>query len=180
MDEFTHELKIPKTRIAVLIGTNGNTKRDLEEFTKTKIDVDSKEGVVTITGTDAVKLYTVRELILAIGRGFNPEIAQLLLKQDYCIEIITLDDFADKKKKLERVRGRIIGKKGKSREVIETLTDTYISVFGKTVSIIGIAENVTMARNAVEMFLEGAAHSAVYRRLEKFRRVLNENRMAQI
>lgn len=180
MDEFMHELKIPKARIAVLIGTNGQTKKELEEYTKTTIDVDSKEGLVTVTGNDAVKLYVVRELVLAIGRGFSPEIAKLLLKQDYCIEVISLDEFSDKKKKLERVRGRIIGKKGKSREVVETLTETHISVYGKTVSIIGLAENVTMARNAVEMFLEGATHSAVYRRLEKFRRNMNEQRMTQI
>lgn len=180
MDEFMHELKIPKARIAVLIGTNGETKKELEEYTKTKIDVDSKEGLVTITGNDAVKLYTVRELVLAIGRGFNPEIAKLLLKQDYCIEILSLDEFADKKKKLERIRGRIIGKKGKSREIIENLTETHVSVYGKTVSIIGLAENVTMARNAVEMFLEGAAHSAVYRRLEQFRRNLKEHKLSYI
>ena len=115
MDNFIHEIKIPKARIAVLIGTDGKTKKQLEEDTKTDIDVDSKEGLVTISGKDAVNLYTVREVILAIGRGFSPETATLLLKQDYVIEVISLDEFADKKKKLERVRGRVIGKKGKSR-----------------------------------------------------------------
>ena len=96
------------------------------------------------------------------------------------MKIMAFDEFADKKKKLERIRGRIIGKKGKSREIIENLTETHVSVYGKTVSIIGIAENVTMARNAVEMFLEGAAHSAVYRRLEQFRRNLKEHKLSYI
>jgi len=135
-----HELKVPKARIAVLIGKNGETKKELEEYTKTNIDIDSKEGIVTIIGKDAVKLYQVRELILAIGRGFNPETAKLLLKQDWVIEVLSLSDFADKKKQLDRVRGRVIGKKGKSREIMENLTETNISIYGKTISIIGLSE----------------------------------------
>ena len=92
MEEYIHELKIPKARIAVLIGTNGSTKNELEEYTETDIDVDSKEGLVTIKGEDAVKLFMVKDLILAIGRGFNPETAKLLLKQDYIMEVISLED----------------------------------------------------------------------------------------
>lgn len=177
MEEYMHGLKIPKARIAMLIGKKGETKKELEEFTNTKIDVDSKEGVVTILGKDAVKLYQVREMILAIGRGFNPETAKLLLKQDYSIEIVSLNDFAGKKNQLERVRGRVIGKKGKSREIIEQLTETSISVYGKTVSIIGMAENVVAARNAVDLLLDGATHSTVYKKLEKFRRKVKEQMM---
>lgn len=173
-----HELKIPKARIAVLIGTNGSTKKELEEYSNTKIDVDSNEGLVTVSGNDAVKLYMVKEMMLAIGRGFNPETAKLLLKQDYSMEVLRLDDFADKKKQLDRVRGRVIGKKGKSRETIEKLTETSISVYGKTISIIGLSENVVMARNAIEMLLEGATHSSVYRRLEKYRQTLKQQRAA--
>jgi len=175
-----HELKIPKARIAVLIGKNGTTKKELEEFTKTEINVDSKEGVVTVTGKDAVKLYLVREMVLAIGRGFSPEIAKLLLKQDYAIEIVSLADFAGKKKNLERVRGRVIGTKGKSREMIEKLTETNISVYGKTISIIGLLENITAARNAIETLLDGATHSTVYRKLEKYRRKIKEQRMLNL
>ena len=95
------------------------------------------------------------------------------------MEVLSLNEFSDKKKQLERVRGRVIGKKGKSREIMESLTETYISVYGKTVSIIGLAENVTMTRNAVEMLLEGATHTAVYRKLEKYRRKLKQQRMTE-
>ena len=37
------ELKIPKERIAVLIGKDGEVKSRLEEKGKVKIDIDSKE-----------------------------------------------------------------------------------------------------------------------------------------
>lgn len=177
MDEYIHELKIPKARIAVLIGKGGSTKKELEEYSSTEIDVDSQEGLVTVTGKDAIKLFFVKEIILAIGRGFSPEHAKLLLKSDYAIEIISLSEFSDKKKQLDRVRGRIIGKKGKSREIMENLTETYISVYGKTVSIIGSPENIVAARNAVEMLLKGAAHSSVYKKLEQYRRDVKRQRM---
>ena len=35
-EEYGYGLKIPKERIAVLIGTDGETKKQIEESTKTK------------------------------------------------------------------------------------------------------------------------------------------------
>ena len=90
-EEYTYTLKIPKERIAVLIGTKGKIKLDLEKSTNTKIDVDSAEGEVTVSGQDGIALFVAREIIRAIGRGFSPEIAFLLQKQDYGLEIIPLE-----------------------------------------------------------------------------------------
>ena len=44
--EYRYELKIPKDRIAVLIGKNGEVKREIEELTESRIEIDSKEGDV--------------------------------------------------------------------------------------------------------------------------------------
>ena len=85
-EEYSYELKITKDRIAVLIGTKGETKQDLERETKCKINVDSAEGDVILSGKDAVILFALREVIKAIARGFNPDIAKQLLKQDYILE----------------------------------------------------------------------------------------------
>jgi ribosomal RNA assembly protein len=168
--EYAYEIKIPKERIAVLIGKKGEIKKTIEEETKTKIDVDSKEGDVTIKGEDAINLLSAREIINAIGRGFNPEIARQLLKQDYILEIIGVQDFAGKSKSnLDRLKGRVIGKEGKSRRLMEDLTDTNISVYGKTIAIIGLPEDATNARRAIEMLLRGSMHSAVYKMLERKR-----------
>jgi ribosomal RNA assembly protein len=171
MTEFAYQIKIPKERIAVLIGKKGEIKKQLEENTKTKINVDSKEGDVSVCGKDALLLYSTRDIIKAIGRGFNPEIAMLLLKQDYAFEIINLPEF-NKPTQFRRIKGRIIGKDGKSRRLIEEYTDTFISVYGKTVSLIGRTEQVSIARRALEMLIKGSQHSNVYRWLEKMRRNL--------
>jgi len=121
-DIFRNELKIPKERIAVLIGINGKEKSKLEKRTDTTISIDSKEGDVIIEGQDALSLYSCREIVRSIARGFNPDVANLLLKQDYGLEVINILDFAKSKNDLIRLKGRLIGEKGKSRNTIEELS----------------------------------------------------------
>ncbi|MCK4521166.1 MAG: RNA-processing protein [Nanoarchaeota archaeon] len=170
MTIYKYELKVPKERVAVLIGTKGKIKKTLEQETKTKIEVDSKEGDVFISGEDALTLLTIKDIITAIGRGFNPDIALSLLKSDYAFELINISDFFDSRKGLVRIKGRVIGRDGKSRMVIEELSECQICVYGKTIGIIGRAENTGIARRAVDMLLRGATHASVYRWLEKQRR----------
>lgn len=170
MTEYSYQIKIPKDRVAVLIGKKGEVKKELEELTKIKIDVDSKECEVSIIGEDALSLFSVKEIIKAICRGFNPDIAKLLLKQDYAFDLININDFVRSKNHMIRIKGRVIGSEGKSRKTIEELTDTDICVYGKTIGIIGFSENVALARRAVESLLSGSPHSSVYRWLEKKRR----------
>lgn len=166
-EEYSYDLRITKDRIAVLIGTKGETKNDLEKETDCKIDIDSKEGDVTITGKDALKLFILRELIKAIGRGFNPEIAKQLLKQDYALEVISLNDYSKEKSGQQRLKGRVIGADGKSRNTLELLTECSISVYGKTISILGSVENIGNCKRAVETLLSGSPHANVYKWLER-------------
>ena len=181
MKEFSYELKIPQDRVAVLIGKNGEVKKGIEADTKTSINVDSKEGDIIVSGEDALGLYTAREIIRAISRGFNPDIARLLLKQDYIFESIQLVEFTGKSKNdLLRLKGRVIGKDGKSRRLIEELSETYISVYGKSISIIGTAESSYMAKKAVEALLMGSTHANVYKWLEKKRRELKRKAIMEM
>ena len=90
MDELQYELKIPKERIAIVIGKDGKTREDIESATQTKLTVDSQEGDIVIQGKDGLGIFIAKEIITAIGRGFNPEIALLLKKVDYSFEIINL------------------------------------------------------------------------------------------
>lgn len=179
MAEFSYQIKIPRDRIAVLIGTDGETKKYLEEETSASIDIDSKEGDVTVTGSDALLLYSLRDIIRAVGRGFNPEVAQLLLKQDYTLEILHLKDYA-KPTQMMRVKGRVIGSQGKSRANLERLTECYISVYGKTIGIIGRVEYVSFAKRAIESLLGGSPHSNVYKWLEKKRREFKRSDLGMI
>ncbi len=178
MTSYSYELKVPQERVAVLIGKKGEVKKNIETDTKTKIKVDSLEGDIFIYGEDALGLYTAREIINAIGRGFNPEIAKLLLKQDYVFESIGLNEYTGKSKNtLLRLKGRVIGKEGISRKLIEELSESYISVYGKTIGIIGTAESSSMAKRACEALLKGSTHASVYKWLEQKRREMKRERI---
>lgn len=167
---YSYQLRIPKDRIAVLIGKNGEVKQDIESHIGSRISIDSKEGEVTISGKDSLNLFTGREIIKAIARGFNPTIALNLFKHEWLLDIINLGDVARSPHDMERLKGRLIGAGGKCRRVIEELTQTYISVYGKTVSIIGDMETVMIARRAIEMLLAGSSHPNVYKWLERQRK----------
>jgi len=182
MVEYSHELKVPKNRVAVIIGKEGSVKKDIEASTNTKLNIDSKEGDIFVSGEDALGLYTAREIIKAIGRGFNPEIAKLLLKPDYVFEVVDLSEYVGKSKEamMLRLKGRVIGKEGKSRALIEELTECHISVFGKTISIIGLPESAANARQAVESLLRGSTHANVYKWLEKRRRELKRRAILEM
>lgn len=166
-------VRIPKERIGVVIGKKGETKKKIEEATKTKIEVDSQTGEVFITSTektdDPLAVWKARDIVLAIGRGFSPERAFRLLNEGEVLEVVDLTDVVvgNEKNALPRVRGRIIGRKGRTREIIEEMSGADISVYGKTVAIIGNPIQVQIAKTAVEKLAKGSPHGTVYKYLER-------------
>ena len=173
----TQYVKIPLDRIGVLIGHNGIVKEGIEKKSETRIEVDSKEGEVcieSIEGGDPVKALRVVDVIKAIGRGFSPEKAFALLEDDFLlIDVISIAHLTPKM--LKRVKGRVIGRNGRTRRVIENLADVKISVYGKTIGIIGYSQQIRTAHEAIEMLINGAPHSAVYSLLERKRREEERN-----
>lgn len=166
--EFVQEIKIPQERIAILIGKKGFVKRKLQSVLGVKLTVDSKNGIVTIIGEDNLKVYDSKNIIQAIARGFNPEIALSLLNEENCFELINIGDYTKgSKSKLIRLRSRVIGREGGARKYIEELTNCNISVYGKTVSIIGSIDNAQVARKGIEHLLRGSKHANVYLWIEK-------------
>lgn len=165
------EIKVAGNRIGVLIGKGGATKKELEEKTRTAITIDSNEGTVRVEGEDPVTVIRAAETINAVNRGFSPERAFILLDdEDLLFDLLDLSAVADSPRQLDRIRGRIIGKDGRSREQIENMTDTAISVFGKTVALIGLPEPMKVAREAIEMIIKGIPHETVYAFLERKKR----------
>ena len=163
-------VKVPRERIAVLIGKDGKIKEEIEKH-GVKIDIDSSTGEVKIEGDDSLKELDAENVIRAIGRGFSPEKALLLFNDDYYFELLDIREWAGKKPThVKRLAGRVIGRDGKARRVIEEITGAHIAIYGHTVGIIGKMDEIDFAKRAVEMLLEGANHSTVYRYLERERR----------
>jgi ribosomal RNA assembly protein len=168
----TEYLKIPRERVGVVIGKNGITKDEIENLTKTEIIVDSEAGTVAISPTeeteDPLSVWKARYIVKAIGRGFNPEISVKLMGDETILEIINLPDYVGKSKKaILRQKARIIGKEGRTKDIITDMTGVDISIYGKTVSIIGDMEQIHIAKEAVEMILNGVRHKTVYAFLER-------------
>ena len=164
-------VKIPKARIGPLIGTKGETKHKLEKELKAKINVSS-DGVVEYKSTDPLLELKLGYILKAVGRGFSVDDALALMDDEYTLEIISIEEFAGKRKSgIERCRARVIGTDGSVKMAIEDATKTKIIVYGKTVAIIGKFDDVSQAMESVGRLLKGARHQTV---LEYLQRYVNE------
>jgi ribosomal RNA assembly protein len=163
-------LKIPLDRVGVLIGQKGETKIDLEEKSGLKIDIDSKLGEVTIDdheAEDPLMVIKIENIIKAIGRGFSPEKSYKLMDDNSDFFTFNLHDYVGKKEShLRRLRSRVIGKEGKTKRVLEELTDAKVSVYGHTVSVISDIMRMNILKKSIDMLLTGSKHATVYRFVE--------------
>jgi len=162
-----------------LIGPQGSVKRRIEEVLGVVLEVDSGSGSVRIRlarrpeeGGDPVALFKARDVVQAIGRGFSPERAFRLFEDGVVLSVIDIADYVKpSRNNLVRVRARLIGREGRTRRIIEETTNTYVSIYGDTVAIIGEEEDVRAAEEAVIDLINGAPHSAVYRKLNEYARL---------
>lgn len=168
----TDYVKIPQKRIGSLIGKNGDVKKAIEDATATYLDINSDDGVVDISPRkdmkDPLGVWNANLIVKAIARGFNPEIAMKLIDDDVYLEVISLPSLVGKSKNsLARYKGRIIGKDGKTREIIMEMAEVDMVIYGKTVSFIGGMENILIAKEAIKMIINGSRHKSVYSFLEQ-------------
>ena len=78
---------------------------------------------------------------------------------------------------VERIKGRIIGNAGRARINMENLTNTHISVYGRTVSIIGDSTKLRLVVDAISAISSGGMHGAVYDKLEAANRRTKQEKM---
>ncbi len=150
---------IPRERLGII----KNEKTRVEVEAKLNVKISFHENAVMLDG-EGLEFYQAKNLIKAIGRGFSPPKAFRLFDEEQILEIMELP-FADKKN--DKIKARIIGSEGKTREEIEFRTKASISVYGKTVSIIGTYGQIKNAKEAIEMLINGAMHKTVYNFLKR-------------
>jgi ribosomal RNA assembly protein len=183
MSNLNSFIRIPKERIGILVGPEGKTKTYIEERMKIKINIDSEDGGITINLTkdqnDPSMLLRAKDLVTAIGRGFAPEVAfRLIRNENDVFDLIDLRViFGRSEADIKRIKSRIIGSEGKTRRLIEELTEANITIYGHTVGIIGSYEEADAARNAVQMIIEGCEHKTVYRYLQRKRTEMKKEKL---
>ncbi len=178
---FEKLIRIPNDRIAVLIGKSGNVKLQIEKLCHVLLDIDGDTGEVLITShgdVENISPFKAMEIVTAIARGFSPENAFILLKGENTLHVIDLREFAGKSNaNVERIKGRIIGEGGRARRNMENLSGTHISVYGRTVSIIGDSSKLRKAVDAISAISSGSMHGTVYTKLEAANRQAKHEKM---
>jgi ribosomal RNA assembly protein len=85
-------VRIPKNRIGALIGPKGKDKRGIETTLGVNLNIDSESGDIEISLSpwqkDVSIIFTVQNIIKAIGRGFSPRRAMNLMNEDNDFHII--------------------------------------------------------------------------------------------
>jgi ribosomal RNA assembly protein len=123
------------------------------------VKISFLDNSVSIEG-EGLELYQAKTIVKAMGRGFSPEKAYRLLEENDVLEIIELGQFNDNKIRL--IKSRLIGTQGKAWRMIEKFSGCSMSVYGKTVALIGTYEQLNIAKEAVQMIIRGSKHSKVY------------------
>jgi ribosomal RNA assembly protein len=167
-------LRIPEDRVGVAIGPGGRTKHELEQMTGTQIDVDAEQGEVRVASPDdgdPIRAMKARDILLAVGRGFSPDRAHRLLRDDTYLGVIDIKRVSGHRTKtaMWRIRSRLIGIRGRARERIEELSGCSMSVYGSTVALIGSERQLERATRAVELLLRGSEHSTIFHMLARQR-----------
>lgn len=161
------EIRIPRARVGVVVGREGETKKKLESLFDCKITVSS-DGHVAIEGDDGLNVWKAKKAVLAMSRGFSFEDASCLKSDDCELEVINLKDVLGKSdKRVRQYKARIIGTGGKVKEEIEQRTGAKLAVRGKTVAVLGKHEDISKARQAVDMILRGSEISTVYKHIDR-------------
>ena len=171
---FEKLIRIPVDRIGVIIGKSGKTKHQIEKKCHVDLNIDSETGEVIITSEKIdgnISPFKAVEIVSAMGRGFSPENSLRLLRGENSLHIIDLREFGGKSPdQIERIKGRIIGENGTARLNMENLTGATISVYGRTVGIIGEPNQLRLAVDAIASLCSGSMHGPVYNKLEAARR----------
>ena len=169
-----HLSRVPKNRIAVLIGKAGRTREMIEKACGGSLTIDSQSGDVSISWEgepDPIKRLKVPDVIAAIGRGFSPERAVQLLEDDFFLRMYDIREWVGRQpNQTRRMRSRLIGTNGRIRTLIEEHTGCEISIYGSTVAVIGDDDSLALAAPAIEGILGGSEHGTVLFGLEQDRK----------
>ena len=168
--------RVPKNRIAVLIGKGGQTRKMLEEASGAKLDIDSKTGEVMAEWEeepDPVVRMKMPDVVLAIGRGLAPSRAVQLIEDDIFLRMYDIREWVGRQpNQTRRMRSRLIGRNGRIRSLIEEISNCEMAIHGSTVLVIGDQDGVALAAPAIEGILRGSEHSTGLHGLEQDRKRL--------
>lgn len=140
-------------------------KAKLEKALNVKIYFSGK--IISLEGS-TMEEYISAQVIEALNLGFSLEQSLLLKDEDFILEKINIKDIT-KRHDLKIIKARIIGTRGKTKSILEDLSDCFIILHGNTIGIIGRTEEIKKAMQALTSLIHGSKQSRVYSYLERQR-----------
>ena len=129
------------------------------------VKITNKGKNVFVDG-DADDEYIALEVLEAVNAGFSIDSALVINEEGMMLQRVHIKDIT-KREDLDRVRARIIGKKGKTLATLGNLTNCRVSLQDNEIGLIGEAETMDDAVQAVTSLIQGSKQGNVYSRLER-------------
>lgn len=138
-------------------------KEAIEKKLAVKITIKGKQALIK---GNPVEEYEALTILDALDFGFSIKDAIRLTDENVVFRKLPIKQFTTRKN-LEEVRGRIIGREGKTLRAVEEVSGCGVVLHENTVGVIGPAENIEEATTALKSLIKGSKQANVYRFLER-------------
>lgn len=138
-------------------------QRELEQALNVRISLQGK--TLQFEGP-ALAEYEASLVFEAIEFGFSIRQALQLKNDDIIFRRIHIRDHT-RRKNLNEVRARVIGTRGKTRRVVEHVSQCMVIVHDSEVGLLGNVHEIEAAETALINLIKGTKQSNVYRYLER-------------
>lgn len=132
---------------------------------KLGVEISLKNNNIIISG-DELSEYLALRVFDAVELGFSINDALLLADENYVFEKINIKDIS-RRKNLSEVRARVIGTFGRTLKTMCELSSCEIVLHDNIIGIIGKADDIEFALNALKSLVRGSKQANVYSYLEK-------------
>lgn len=169
--------KIPPERVQILLSKNGEIRNLLEHKLGIRMEIDEETGSISVKypPESAENYFLVKKVTDGISAGFSEADIREMIEKDLALVIVDLEEYISRLSHISRIKGRIIGQKGRAKKKIEDYSRCKISIYQNLVGILGPEENIELAREAVIKLVKGFEHQTVYRFMEARLRRMKED-----
>lgn len=161
---------IPSNRLTPLKSNWPNVVAPIVQHLSLNIRFNPGTRCVEIKGSEEQSqlLQKAEEFVKAFSFGFDLQDAIVLLRLDD----MYMDSFEIKDVKtlngehLSRAIGRLAGKSGRTKAIIENTSKTRIVIADSKIHILGSFKNIRIAKDAIVSLIQGSTPGKVYTKLK--------------
>jgi ribosomal RNA assembly protein len=143
------------------------------------LEFNPKDLTVEFESEDPFIELKAKDVLTALGMGGVPYREALrLFSDEFMLKIVDMREITgDKERDIRRILARIIGAEGKTKRIIEEITEVHMTICNDQIFLIGRLEGVELASDAIDAIVRGSPHKKVYHLLEAGRRKIKEEKM---